>query len=155
MWTGSPSKTPSPRKTSANTDDAASCRMYEQIITYTAHLSATHIPSTHSPLLHPPHLLTTDERAKQKRISRKMDSFGSSASSNLDLTKLSDKDKQELQQFVVNESQKSQIQQCKSQPPLFPCPSLPSPEKQHEGVNKNNKQEAKRWLIIFAWGVSK
>jgi len=45
-----------------------------------------------------------------------MDSFGgSSASPNLDLTKLSDKDKQELQQFVVNESQKSQIQQCKSQ----------------------------------------
>lgn len=41
-----------------------------------------------------------------------MDSFGSGASSNLDLTKLSDRDKQELQQFVVNESQKARIQQC-------------------------------------------
>ncbi|KAJ9642886.1 Mitochondrial import inner membrane translocase subunit tim8 [Coniosporium tulheliwenetii] len=40
-----------------------------------------------------------------------MDSFGSGASSNLDLTKLSDRDKQELQQFVVNESQKARIQQ--------------------------------------------
>ncbi|OJD30062.1 mitochondrial import inner membrane translocase subunit tim8 protein [Diplodia corticola] len=29
---------------------------------------------------------------------------------NLDLTKLSDRDKQELQQFVVNESQKARIQ---------------------------------------------
>ncbi|KAJ9662955.1 Mitochondrial import inner membrane translocase subunit tim8 [Coniosporium apollinis] len=40
-----------------------------------------------------------------------MDSFGGGASSNLDLTKLSDRDKQELQQFVVNESQKARIQQ--------------------------------------------
>ncbi|KAF1346820.1 Tim10/DDP family zinc finger-domain-containing protein [Delphinella strobiligena] len=36
--------------------------------------------------------------------------FGSGAS-NVDLSKLSDKDKQELQQFVVNESQKARIQQ--------------------------------------------
>lgn len=36
-----------------------------------------------------------------------MDSLG-----NLDLTKLSDRDKQELQQFVVNESQKAKIQGC-------------------------------------------
>lgn len=36
-----------------------------------------------------------------------MDSLG-----NLDLTKLSDRDKQELQQFVVNESQKAKIQAC-------------------------------------------
>lgn len=34
------------------------------------------------------------------------------SSSNLDLTKLSDRDKQELQQFVVNESQKARIQGC-------------------------------------------
>ncbi|KAL1304423.1 hypothetical protein AAFC00_003421 [Neodothiora populina] len=39
-----------------------------------------------------------------------MDSFGSGAS-NLDISKLSDKDKQDLQQFVVNESQKARIQQ--------------------------------------------
>jgi import inner membrane translocase subunit TIM8 len=32
---------------------------------------------------------------------------------NLDLSKLSPKDKQELQQFIVNESQKARIQQCK------------------------------------------
>lgn len=37
-----------------------------------------------------------------------MDSLGQ----NLDLSKLTDKDKQELQQFVVNESQKARIQQC-------------------------------------------
>lgn len=29
-----------------------------------------------------------------------------------DLSKLSDKDKQELQQFIVNETQKARIQQC-------------------------------------------
>ncbi|PVI02774.1 hypothetical protein DM02DRAFT_522274 [Periconia macrospinosa] len=34
----------------------------------------------------------------------------SSALAGLDLTKLSDRDKQELQQFVVNESQKARIQ---------------------------------------------
>ncbi|TVY34839.1 Mitochondrial import inner membrane translocase subunit [Lachnellula subtilissima] len=36
-----------------------------------------------------------------------MDSPTSSLEQNVDLSKLSDKDKQELQQFVVNESQKS------------------------------------------------
>jgi hypothetical protein len=40
-----------------------------------------------------------------------MDSPGSSLDQNVDLSKLSDKDKAELQQFVVNESQKARIQQ--------------------------------------------
>ena len=40
-----------------------------------------------------------------------MDS-NSALNQNLDLSKLSDKDKQELQQFIVNESQKARIQQC-------------------------------------------
>ena len=35
-----------------------------------------------------------------------------SSLSNIDLSKLSDRDKAELQQFIVNESQKSRIQQC-------------------------------------------
>ncbi|KAI4728165.1 hypothetical protein E4T49_04018 [Aureobasidium sp. EXF-10728] len=37
-----------------------------------------------------------------------MDSLGSA---NIDLTKMSDAEKQDLQQFVVNESQKARIQQ--------------------------------------------
>jgi import inner membrane translocase subunit TIM8 len=41
-----------------------------------------------------------------------MDLGGSQVGANLDLTKLSDRDKQELQQFVVNESQKARIQSC-------------------------------------------
>jgi len=40
-----------------------------------------------------------------------MDSPTSSLEQNIDLTKLSDRDKQELQQFIVNESQKARIQQ--------------------------------------------
>ncbi|KAH8821578.1 Tim10/DDP family zinc finger-domain-containing protein [Xylogone sp. PMI_703] len=40
-----------------------------------------------------------------------MDSPTSSLDQNLDLSKLSDKDKQELQQFIVNETQKARIQQ--------------------------------------------
>jgi len=41
-----------------------------------------------------------------------MDSTSSElGTSNLDLSKLTDKDKQELQQFIVNESQKARIQQ--------------------------------------------
>ncbi|PSS16804.1 hypothetical protein M430DRAFT_141199 [Amorphotheca resinae ATCC 22711] len=40
-----------------------------------------------------------------------MDSPTTSLDQNIDLSKLSPKDKQELQQFIVNESQKSRIQQ--------------------------------------------
>ncbi|CZR60008.1 probable mitochondrial import inner membrane translocase subunit TIM8 [Phialocephala subalpina] len=40
-----------------------------------------------------------------------MDSPTSSLDQNLDLSKLTQKDKQELQQFIVNESQKARIQQ--------------------------------------------
>jgi import inner membrane translocase subunit TIM8 len=45
-----------------------------------------------------------------------MDSPSSSlgGDGNIDLSKLSQKDKQELQQFIVNESQKARIQQCLS-----------------------------------------
>ncbi len=45
------------------------------------------------------------------------------ANGEIDVSRLSDRDKQELQQFIVNETQKSKIQQCKSRaqqgPPLF------------------------------------
>ena len=40
-----------------------------------------------------------------------MDSVGNSLAG-VDLSKLSDRDKQELQQFVMNESQKARIQAC-------------------------------------------
>ncbi|PMD65152.1 uncharacterized protein K444DRAFT_608827 [Hyaloscypha bicolor E] len=40
-----------------------------------------------------------------------MDSPSSALEQNIDLSKLSEKDKQELQQFIVNESQKARIQQ--------------------------------------------
>ena len=55
-----------------------------------------------------------------------MDSSSSSSSSSpgLDLSKLSAADKQELQQFIVNESQKSRIQQCEYPPALPPLLSL-------------------------------
>jgi import inner membrane translocase subunit TIM8 len=43
-----------------------------------------------------------------------MDSPSTSLDQNIDLSKLSDKDKQELQQFIINESQKARIQQCQS-----------------------------------------
>jgi hypothetical protein len=43
-----------------------------------------------------------------------MDQPSSSLDQNVDLSKLSQKDKQELQQFIVNESQKARIQQCPS-----------------------------------------
>ncbi|KAI5201549.1 hypothetical protein E4T38_06029 [Aureobasidium subglaciale] len=45
-----------------------------------------------------------------------MDSLGSG---NIDLSKMSDAEKQDLQQFVVNESQKARIQQCTSHPLPF------------------------------------
>ena len=50
-----------------------------------------------------------------------MDSLGGGLA-NVDLSKLSDRDKQELQQFVVNEGQKARIQSCKSSS----APDLPS-----------------------------
>ncbi|KAN0103051.1 Tim10/DDP family zinc finger domain containing protein [Hyaloscypha variabilis] len=40
-----------------------------------------------------------------------MDSPSSSLQQNIDLSKLSENDKHELQQFIVNESQKARIQQ--------------------------------------------
>lgn len=42
----------------------------------------------------------------------------SSPLNNVDVSKLSDRDKQELQQFVMNESQKARIQSCTL--PLLP-----------------------------------
>ena len=41
-----------------------------------------------------------------------MDSFGGSGFGSADLSKLSDRDKQELQQFAMNEGQKARIQSC-------------------------------------------
>jgi import inner membrane translocase subunit TIM8 len=54
-----------------------------------------------------------------------MDQPSSSLDQNVDLSKLSQKDKQELQQFIVNESQKARIQQCVFL--LSPCPKLLKP----------------------------
>lgn len=45
-----------------------------------------------------------------------MDQSTSSLDQNVDISKLSQKDKQELQQFIVNESQKARIQQCTTSP---------------------------------------
>jgi import inner membrane translocase subunit TIM8 len=42
-----------------------------------------------------------------------MDSLGGGLA-NVDLSKLSDRDKQELQQFAMNEGQKARIQSCQS-----------------------------------------
>lgn len=39
------------------------------------------------------------------------------AQGEIDVSRLSDRDKQELQQFIVNETQKSKIQQCMSSTP--------------------------------------
>ena len=56
-----------------------------------------------------------------------MDLGGSSnIGANVDLSKMTDSDKQQLQQFVVNESQKARIQSCTSLPPPFST-SSPSP----------------------------
>lgn len=48
-----------------------------------------------------------------------MDSATPSLDQNIDLSKLSARDKQELQQFLLNESQKSRIQQCTSTSPPY------------------------------------
>jgi import inner membrane translocase subunit TIM8 len=48
-----------------------------------------------------------------------MDALGGGLG-NVDISKLSDRDKQELQQFVMNESQKARIQSC-----MPPKTSLP------------------------------
>jgi import inner membrane translocase subunit TIM8 len=46
-----------------------------------------------------------------------MDALGGGLA-NVDLSKLSDRDKQELQQFAMNEGQKARIQSCTSNPHL-------------------------------------
>jgi import inner membrane translocase subunit TIM8 len=46
-----------------------------------------------------------------------MDSLGGGLA-NVDVSRLSDRDKQELQQFAINEGQKARIQSCMS-----PCSS--------------------------------
>lgn len=53
-----------------------------------------------------------------------MDSLGSG---NIDVSKMSDAEKQDLQQFVVNETQKARIQQCTNLLYRFPPSSLSSP----------------------------
>jgi hypothetical protein len=55
-----------------------------------------------------------------------MDQPSSSLDQNVDLSKLSQKDKQELQQFIVNESQKARIQQCRTYSFLLPVPPYTS-----------------------------
>lgn len=46
-----------------------------------------------------------------------MDSLGSG---NIDISQMSDAEKKDLQQFVVNESQKARIQQCACATLAFP-----------------------------------
>ena len=59
-------------------------------------------------------------------ITYKMDSLGSG---NIDISQMSDAEKKDLQQFVVNESQKARIQQCMNCLLSIPPPptSLPYP----------------------------
>lgn len=53
-----------------------------------------------------------------------MDSLGSG---NIDVSKMSDAEKQDLQQFVVNETQKARIQQCTNMHTAsLPRPFFPS-----------------------------
>lgn len=42
------------------------------------------------------------------------------AQGEIDVSRLTDRDKQELQQFIVNETQKSKIQQCTHSPYVSP-----------------------------------
>ena len=62
--------------------------------------------------------------AKKNPTYLNMDSPSSALDQNIDLSKLTPKDRQELQQFIVNESQKARIQQCE---PLCPFPILSLP----------------------------
>ncbi len=56
-----------------------------------------------------------------------MDSFsGGGGLGNIDLARLSDRDKQELQQFVMNEGQKARIQSCMQCPSPFLHHTLPT-----------------------------
>ncbi len=58
-----------------------------------------------------------------------MDSFsGGGGLGNIDLARLSDRDKQELQQFVMNEGQKARIQSCMQHPPPHFILNPPIPE---------------------------
>jgi import inner membrane translocase subunit TIM8 len=50
-----------------------------------------------------------------------MDSLGGGIA-NADLSKLSDRDKQELQQFAMNEGQKARIQSCMAFLSIHPTP---------------------------------
>jgi hypothetical protein len=52
-----------------------------------------------------------------------MDSLGSG---NIDISQMSDVEKKDLQQFVVNESQKARIQQCMATTLLSLCSAFPS-----------------------------
>jgi hypothetical protein len=55
-----------------------------------------------------------------------MDGLGGGLA-NIDVTRLSDADKQQLQQFAINEGQKARIQSCTSHNThLFPFPLPPS-----------------------------
>lgn len=84
------------------------------------HINQIYFTQPHHTTPHtPPTCLQLQLRKKKKGTEYwKMDSPTSSLDQNLDLSKLSPKDRQELQQFIVNESQKARIQQCES---LFPC----------------------------------
>jgi len=71
-----------------------------------------------------------------------MDSLGGGLG-NLDLTKLSDRDKQELQQFAMNEQQKARIQSCMSCRHDFLCFS---PKKTPHSQSRRSRRRKKKLL---------
>jgi hypothetical protein len=77
-----------------------------------------HAPQPSPPHCHPSHALHHSITSRDL-LSAKMDALGGGLG-NVDISKLSDRDKQELQQFVMNESQKARIQSC-----MPPKTSLP------------------------------
>src|SRR4051794_29462804 len=93
------------RRFSAATSDI---HRHKNLHTKATHIIAAHNPTrtTNCPCIH--HFERQDPRKQNQDT---MDSVSNSLAG-VDLTKLSDRDKQELQQFVLNESQKARIQAC-------------------------------------------
>lgn len=75
----------------------------------TAQRSAPHYPRNYSTYKY--HIESSPQLARRDHIPATMDSLGGGLA-NVDITKLSDRDKQELQQFAMNEGQKARIQSC-------------------------------------------
>lgn len=114
------------------TSDIASTAISPKIVHRPHHSSAIHLrniieklsaiannphnPTQHTPTQIPRLPLSTIKTATlQESKKATMDSLGGGLA-NIDVTKLSDSDKQQLQQFAVNEGQKARIQSCTSSP---------------------------------------